>query len=914
MSGIDNARQICEWGYNLLPAGYRKKAPMIDWRRFQTERTDHKIQAWFSGSSPKNYWVLTGAISRVVVLDMDSPEAERWWREVVGIGDLMDQTTCAKTSKGHHYHFRLAEGVSEPTWSVHKDENAGGVSFDVRGDGSGVIVPPSVHESGMIYTWLEGRDPGAMVALPPGTLTKAREQAAETLGVGGGGDGSGAGGGVVRSMLTALLEKPGDGGYNIWFTKVCGHYAKQYRDQRDAYEYHCWEAYEKLRFPGSEPHPKKDASKTLESVWRKEHAKVLGVPGADGVEGGAEPEADNGWLVSGGSRLLVQCRIKTTHGDKDVYTLTLEEWADFDIRALGVVEDAEAERAYDVELVRKRHGDLIRAVLPAKVAADSRQLSGWLAEYGVFISPPDSIHPKNPGITVRLGKYLESQNPAHFRVVDHLGWHVDRDGVGGFVTHEGVITAIEVKPHRDVMPHPQLRNWAPYRYGFAKDEAEAVAVLREILTFHDETVTSVFGAWWAACLLKPQIHKVASQFPFMALEATSESGKTTGFFSMMLALAGNTNGNVNPTKAALRDFMSAHSSGIVWIDDLDDAEGLMELLRQATGEGSVAKKGEDRTTTKNSRLVSPILLSGEHLNLNSQKALVDRAIQVSVPSPTSRRSTRDPQVLQWVDVVALKRKYPDLSALSGTLVQAVLRHADLIEMLPSLVGKQGGRYGDKIGVLRLGAALLAAVTGDTSHIQRVDDWCEAQVDVGAENTLTLSVLPAALSQTGWRSRPQGADGAWPVTPCLVVTPEKPVGTSAGAKGKKVTAGPGEPTVWFSPRLLGMWWSAYRHGRIETRTESADALEQQARALGLGGALGEGRKRFYVDGDSNKKVIYWSLPTDLGRLVLARSKGETVDTMGGVYGSSEALRAAESAAQQLALYAYTRMEDAQEPGE
>jgi len=92
-------------------------------------------------------------------------------------------------------------------------------------------------------------------------------------------------------------------------------------------------------------------------------------------------------------------------------------------------------------------------------------------------------------------------------------------------------------------------------------------VLDEVLTYHDETVTSVFGAWWAACLLKPQIEVATSLFPFVAIEAPSESGKTNGFFQMMTQLNGNTRGETQPTKAALRDMAAAHRNGIVWVDD-----------------------------------------------------------------------------------------------------------------------------------------------------------------------------------------------------------------------------------------------------------------------------------------------------------------------------------------------------------
>lgn len=800
---IDHARQLAGWGLNVLPAKVGGHHPQVEWKRYQTERVEPKLDVYFAGDSPRDYWVATGVISQCVVLDCDNAEAESYWRE--RLGDLLDETVAVKTRRGTHFYFRLTEPMR--SWSVHPTDGETGPSFDVRADKTGVIVPPSAGK-----TWLRSPDEYSMEPVPEALKKPGGEDAGAHNGVAG------------RSMLTQLLTDPGKGGYNNWFTRVCGHYAKEYSTRRDAYEYHCWEAYNKL--PG-EPHPKKDAEKTLESVWAAEQAKVEShLPGPD-----------NGYLQSGGTTILTLCRYK----DGDEVRLEVEEWADFDLVAHGVVEDADAARTYDVSVRRDRQKDERRGLLPARVLADSRQLNAWLAEFGVTIAPPDAQHPRGPASTVRLQRYLEAQKPPHFQVVEHLGWHSD-----GFVVHEGVIRRDGLHPHADRRPHPRLSNWAPYHYGFRPVE-ETRAVLRELLTFHDETVTSVFGAWWAACLLKPQIHRVASQFPFMALEAPSESGKTTGFFAMMLSLAGNTQGNVNPTRAALRDYMSAHQSGIVWIDDLDDTTHLMELLRQATGEGSVAKKGEDRDVNQSVQLVAPISISGEALSLSGQKALVDRAVQLQVGSPTSRKSLNDPRVPQWHDIVRFKERYPDLTEFSGTIVQMALAHEAMVEGIPALAPPQGGRFGDKIAILRFGAGLLAALTGDEEHIDRVEAWCGRAEDVGSENALTLKVLPTALRQTGWLSRPRPGDGRWPFTP--VVVDENDI-------------------VWFSVGALGTWWDSFRNGRVELRTESPEALEQQARALGLPAE----RKRIQLFQDKNQKPHFWALPAELSRMVIDRSQG------------------------------------------
>lgn len=831
---LQAARKLDSYGFNVLPASAGGKAPQVAWQRFQEHRTSDKLKVWFAGAKARNFWIMTGRISGIVVLDCDNEAAVEWWAARVG-QEVLDETTAVKTANGIHFYFAYPDQLIT-NWSKHEDD----IHFDLRSDGTGVIAPPSIHESGHEYKWI--RDPASMVVAPDG-LRRTGDDTRSGEGDGG------------RSHLTELLGRPpAKGGRNDWLARVAGHYAKTFYPLEDAYRTHVELANRQLADPLEEA----EVLKTMESIWNAEFRKK------DGKAGG-EATLENGYLLGNGDEIFVQTRRKV--GEQ--WTTDIQHWADFDIVAVGVVEDEEANRTYDVEINRKRQKDKKRALLPASKLSDSRALNPWLAEFGVTILPPDGMWPKLGSASSRLQRYIEAQSPPHFKVVDHLGWHVD-----GFVTHDGVIRQDGIHGFDRHQPNPRLRNWAPYRYGFA-DEKVAREVLAEVLTFHDQTVTAVFGAWWAACLLKPQVQAVTSQFPFMALEAPSESGKTTGFFSLMLALNGNTQGQVDPTRAALRDWMSAHQSGIVWVDDLSDTQHLMDLLRQATGEGSVGKKGEDRSTQEVVRLVAPICISGESLGLSLQKALVDRAVQLEVPSPTERRSLNNPDRLQWADIVDLKKRFPDLTDMAGTMVQLALRNEALIADIPKLAGEYGGRFGDKIGVLRMGARLLATMADDEALVERVDLWCAGQEALGNENTLTLKLIPQALARTNWQRRPLAAAGRWPSTPAFIDEND---------------------TVWFSPQALADWWGEVRHGRVEARTETAEMLAQQAKALGLGGAKGEGRKMFRLwdEGDryhpsrtTDNRAYYWRLPLALSTFVLERSRQGTRISMSTVApGSSE----------------------------
>lgn len=801
------ARQLADWGFNVLPA--RGKAPAVTWQKFQDQRTDGMLELWFGGSREYNYWSPCGRISGVVVLDVDNRAAEEYW--YARIGDLMDATACVQTSKGHHYYFRLLPDQAGRSWGQHDDE----LSFDVRGEGTGVIVPPSVHESGHVYEWV--RDPSqGLVDLPEALF--GPESGSE-----------GGGGASVRSVLAELLSHPPTGensGRNDWLAHVAGHYAKLYRSMPDAYEAHCRMAHSQLDTPLDDA----EFTKTVESIWRKENQKPEQVWRAE------ECTHETGWLVSGGDYLLTLSK----RGNET----ELEQWSDFDVVATGIAQRDDV-LTYDILLRRHNQHDEVETLLPASVLANPQRLASWLANHGVGILAPQGELRNLGSRTDRIHRYLQSQNPPAFEVVDALGWN----GFG-FVCHEGIITAAGLEPFDRVRPDPALRNRAPHTYGFTEPE-QARAVLNQVLTFHDETVCSVFGAWWAAALLKPQLAKLTSLFPFMALEAPSESGKTTGYFSLMLQLAGDQHGQLNPTWAALRDMVASHQSGIVWIDDLDDPARLMELLRQSTGEGGLVKKGDDNFSQVEVKLVSPVVISGEALNLHGQKALADRAVQLEVPSPVNRRSLHDSDKLQWDDILDLRKVYPDLTVFAGNMVQMALASAD--ESLRDFrdLRQGGGRFGDKIAVLQVGARLLSAMTGDLIHIERVSEWAREAVTVGNENALTLKLIPAALAQLDWPTKISSAEGRWPAT-CVFV------------KGEH---------VWFSPAFLARWWSELNHGRVEMRTETTEALSQQAKSLGLGGQKHVDRRPFRIGSFGDNKSSYWRLPLELSEMVLRRSRGE-----------------------------------------
>lgn len=731
----EEAKRLAGLGFNPLPTRRGKKAPGLpSWRKFQKESSADMVDSWWgTGSGYVGIWTCTGSVSSLVVLDCDSEGAETFWRSL--IAPELDATACVKTAKGAHYWFALPPGRKVESWAIKE----GAIAFDVKAEGGGVMTPPSPHPDGGFYSWVRDVDhilPAPSWLLDGGKAVKKRMAGhvdAEPSDTGGEEPLAD----TTRTMLSHLLNhKPDVGGRNEWLTRVAGHYAKSIPFE-NAYV----DTMRLVNRSLTSPLDEAEFVKTISSVWNAEKAKGLGTI-EDLQERGivsGEPSDVNGWLVGTSTTLLAPALI----GEKDNRELAMQEWANFDVKTLGVIKGQET-TDYLVQL--NTIGGTVECKLEGKVLGSVRDLTIWLAARQASIVPPTGdTHPR-VSVASRLLRYVTSQDAPVYQSVSSLGWN---DDAHGFITHQGIIRAGDesAAPFGDLRPSPTLTEWAPYHYGFVGDRETAKTVLREVMTFHDETVTAIYGAWWAACFVKPQLMARTALFPFMALEAPSESGKTTGFFALMMQLAGNREGHGEYTMAVLRDRVSAHHNGPVWIDDVTDPAGAFDLIRQATSGGSRSKKAENRHSQETVTLVAPITMSAEGMHaLSTEKALSDRAIVLPVPSPIGRRSLKDKNRSQWDDITELMLQWRrDLTQLAGWYVSMALEVTDWVDDVVELrPNEAGGRFNDTMAVLRVGARILEHM-GVPGVRERVDAWVEERsggYDPSA-NLLTKAVLPWA---------------------------------------------------------------------------------------------------------------------------------------------------------------------------
>jgi len=770
-------RELFEQGAYVfpLPAGGKNPGDLgIKWQKTWVEKQRNPWpQLAAAQFDAEGLWLACGQISKRVVLDIDKPEAGDYWRDKIG-PDVFDRALRVSTGKGYHLHFRIPDDDDRP-WECHSDNDLG---YDLRADGGGVVVPPSVHASGRVYEWAGGElldVPEALRHSPhKDSNVKSLDRAREKR--------------TPGSTLTGLLaDPPSEGGRNNWLTKVGGHLARLWPGpMQDAY-------LELMQYIGQNlPDPMDDGEiqKTAESVWDREKNRSGELP----------HEAASGWLAGRDGKLYTRRKAE----DGNIYAV---EWADFDIHARRVVQEKD-ERVFYVD-VETAHTTYLNEPLRAEVLGNINRLNVWLAAHHIgIVGHPQDLCKVAYG--TRLIRYLLAQNPEAAQVATHYGHQED----GSFLTPDGLVEGGGVVPHRTVVPAAHLSGWVNYRYGVCPKD-EAVQVLREVLTFQEETVASVFGAWWAMSILKGRYP--ASLFPFMMLEAGSESGKTTGFFAMMVALAGSKDGPGQHTAASFRDAVAAHRNGIAWLDDLTDLSGgqVVDIIRQATSEGNRGKKSGDNKSTERVTLLSPILVSGEGSGtMMSEKAMHDRAVKLSFGSPKGRRSLRDPERPQWDDVVELSARYgghvAGLTAVAGSVVALVLSEAPRLSLLASLRPPGAGRHADKMAILRMGARILSAVTGDEEHVARVDAWAESQADTGAANLAVNEIIPWALRTAG---------GGMPTSP----------------KGKQPAYyNERTATVWVHVGTLAdRWHDRHNLSARERQLGSEPAIETELKAIGCG---------------------------------------------------------------------------------
>jgi hypothetical protein len=151
------ARGYQALGFSVIPVHSDTKAAAVPWKLYQQRQaTEAELGRWFQRYT--GLGIVTGAVSRLLVLDFDDPHLYQRFRRAYP--DL-SQTYTVRTRRGWHLYYRLPAGFTLRIRS--------GQGIDLKAEGGMVVAPPTVID-GHTYTLSK--------AVPPQNLS---EKAIESM-------------------------------------------------------------------------------------------------------------------------------------------------------------------------------------------------------------------------------------------------------------------------------------------------------------------------------------------------------------------------------------------------------------------------------------------------------------------------------------------------------------------------------------------------------------------------------------------------------------------------------------------------------------------------------------------------------------------------------------------------------------
>ncbi|RPF47101.1 uncharacterized protein DUF3987 [Thermodesulfitimonas autotrophica] len=242
-------------GWSVIPLRPRDKRPLLPaWSEYQNRRpVEQEIRAWWRDNPEANIGVVTGAVSGLVVLDLDGETAIVYAKE-----KGLPRTPTVRTNKGYHVYF------THPGGTVPNAVSLGGVrGLDLRGDRGYVAAPPSVHPSGRRYAWARGRGPDDLPLAPlPEWVLKLIQRPTETP--------------APRDSfwVVELLQGVPQGQRNDAATKLVGHWFGKGLPEDEV-----WLLLTEWNRKNSPPLPERELRAVFDSVARREARKPKRVNG-----------------------------------------------------------------------------------------------------------------------------------------------------------------------------------------------------------------------------------------------------------------------------------------------------------------------------------------------------------------------------------------------------------------------------------------------------------------------------------------------------------------------------------------------------------------------------------------------------------------------------------------------------------
>lgn len=129
--------------WSCIPLQRREKRPGLQIWRTYTSRfpSEWEYKGWFPEDTQSNIGIITGKISKLVVVDIDNEEGYLTM-------NTLPKTMTAKTSHGYHLYYQCFDPGRTVTFEFCGKTN------HVKSEGSYVVAPPSIHPDGTKYEFI----------------------------------------------------------------------------------------------------------------------------------------------------------------------------------------------------------------------------------------------------------------------------------------------------------------------------------------------------------------------------------------------------------------------------------------------------------------------------------------------------------------------------------------------------------------------------------------------------------------------------------------------------------------------------------------------------------------------------------------------------------------------------------------
>jgi len=144
---LEHALAYLKLGWSVMPLESEEKKALVKWTKYQKEYpTQDNLRLWWKRWPTANIGIITGKISNLIVVDLESITARETYLAYFG---EFHRTISQSTGKENGVHLFFKHPRDR------EYQNCGKIwaDTDIRADGGYVVAAPSIHPNGRTYKW-----------------------------------------------------------------------------------------------------------------------------------------------------------------------------------------------------------------------------------------------------------------------------------------------------------------------------------------------------------------------------------------------------------------------------------------------------------------------------------------------------------------------------------------------------------------------------------------------------------------------------------------------------------------------------------------------------------------------------------------------------------------------------------------